>query len=521
MTVELSQKKKALINLAAALVLLIVNLAINFFLTPYIVRHIGAEANGFVALASNFVTYAVIVTVAFNSMASRHVTVNLHRSKLTVASEYYSTAVIGNMIIGMLFSLLGVLVILSLEKIINIPASLVDDVKLLFAAVFANFIISLMIEALSVKAYASNELYKVSFARIIANSIRLLIVASLFFLFAPSVYFIGLAALLSSLYLLWQLIIITRRNRNGLAVSLAQFKIAKVRLLLRSGIWNMFTTIGNVLSDGLDLLMSNIFISPLAMGVLSIPKLLNTIVASLLTTTTGALQPLFTISYAKDDRAALVRGIILNMKLNGAVASIVFAWIVVFAADFFRVWVPTQDAEFLWVLSLLSMQSLLWSGAMDPLYGVFSITNRLKLNAIIRIVLGFIAAAVVYVLLTTTDLGLYAVAGVSPVLGNICNLVFVPFYAAICLGVNRGVFYRPVIHHIVASLIGVLLVYLLKVAMAQFMAISWGYIAVSLVVSAIIVITISYLVLFDDNDRQILGKVVVRRASAIWQRISN
>ncbi|HEX3026780.1 MAG TPA: hypothetical protein VHR42_06090, partial [Clostridia bacterium] len=65
------QSRQTTFNLFSGILALMISLAVNFFLSPFIVRHLGEEANGFMQLANNFVTYASLLTLAFNSMASR------------------------------------------------------------------------------------------------------------------------------------------------------------------------------------------------------------------------------------------------------------------------------------------------------------------------------------------------------------------------------------------------------------------------------------------------------------------
>ena len=57
---------------------------------------------------------------------------------------------------------------------------------------------------------------------------------------------------------------------------------------------------------------------------------------------------------------------------------------------------------------------------------------------------GVISTAIVFVLLETTNLGLYAIAGVSVVVGLIRNMVFTPIYAAKCLEVKWTTFYADI-----------------------------------------------------------------------------
>lgn len=55
-------------NVASAIITLGVQMAVSFFLSSYLVATLGEVANGFTQLANNFVSYASLVTIAFNSM---------------------------------------------------------------------------------------------------------------------------------------------------------------------------------------------------------------------------------------------------------------------------------------------------------------------------------------------------------------------------------------------------------------------------------------------------------------------
>ena len=71
----MSSNKKTMVNVICSIMVLATNILINFWLSPYIVEHIGVEANGFVTLASNFVTYAQLIVTALNSMAARFIAI--------------------------------------------------------------------------------------------------------------------------------------------------------------------------------------------------------------------------------------------------------------------------------------------------------------------------------------------------------------------------------------------------------------------------------------------------------------
>ena len=94
-----STNKKTLINVFCSLVLLCTNLVISFFLSPYIVKNIGVEANGFIQLANNFVTYAQLIVTALNGMAARYITLEYTKQNYEKANLFYNSVFWGNIFI--------------------------------------------------------------------------------------------------------------------------------------------------------------------------------------------------------------------------------------------------------------------------------------------------------------------------------------------------------------------------------------------------------------------------------------
>ena len=79
----MKEKKKLAINMFGQVLNLGINFCISFFLTPYIISQVGAEAYGFVGLANEFIGYAQIITVAINSMASRFIILKFQKKLLS------------------------------------------------------------------------------------------------------------------------------------------------------------------------------------------------------------------------------------------------------------------------------------------------------------------------------------------------------------------------------------------------------------------------------------------------------
>ena len=141
---ETDKNKQLIINMAASLLSCLVSLGISFLITPTVIYKLGSEAQGFVTMANNFVSYAAIAAMALNSMAGRFITVKIHQNDAEGANRYFNSVMYANLVIVAVLLLPCTLVVLYLEKLVNISPALVTDVKLLFATMFLNFMVTII-----------------------------------------------------------------------------------------------------------------------------------------------------------------------------------------------------------------------------------------------------------------------------------------------------------------------------------------------------------------------------------------
>ena len=84
------------------------------------------------------------------------------------------------------------------------------------------------------------------------------------------------------------------------------------------------------------------------------------------------------------------------------------------------------------------------TGPAQPLYQIFTITNKIKESSIVLIIYGFVCAGATYVLLQVTEFGVYAVAGVSLVGSLIVTLFYHIPYSAKYLGLPKTTFFPEI-----------------------------------------------------------------------------
>jgi O-antigen/teichoic acid export membrane protein len=500
--------KRLAVNIVATFVSFAVSFGISFFLSPYIIEHVGTAAYGFVYLANNFVSYASLLTIALNSMSSRFITIAVHRKDMAGANAYFNSVLISNCCMTAALILPAIFGVLFLEHLIQIPAELMLDVKILFAVIFFNFMVTLISTTFSVATFAKNRLDLESKRSIEANLLRLAVILILFLLFEPHVAYVGIASMAMALYILFTNIRLKRRLLPELQFEPAAFDWRKVREIAVSGIWNTVTRMGQLLLEGLDLLITNLFISPFMMGVLAAAKTVPNLVTNLVGTMVGVFVPNFTMEYAKGDIKSLLASVKQSMKIMGILVNLPIAGLIVFGDRFYQLWMPGQDARQLQILSVLSIAGFIISGGINCIFNIFTVTNKLKLNSILLIIIGALNAMIVVVLLKTTSLGVYAVAGVSTVINTLKNLIFVVPYGARCLGLKWYTFYGEVGKSVVSTLILCAIGFVVRLALPSG---TWLMLLVSGGTMAVLGLCANLFLMLRREERKSLLQIIRRK----------
>ncbi len=440
-------KKRLAINMAAQLLAFAVNMGISFFLAPIIEAQM-ANTYGFVTLANQFVLYAQIVVSALNTMASRFVTIHIHRGEEQEAREYFSSVFFGNVIMAGIFLLPALVIVIFMGNLpfLHVPADALYDVQLLWAFVFLNFFLSIIMSIYSVSTYAMNRLDLTSIRSMYADILRIIFLFGTFLLWRPALWLVGAASLISTCYTAFWNRRYTRQLLPGITVRRQDFRWKKVWELISLGAWNSLTRLGQQLLDGVDILLSGALIldESASMTMLSLAKMVPTAISSLMGTVVGVFNPQITIAYAEGDKEKLVDIIKSCNRILIFIMSIPIAFLTAYGRDFYALWQPTKDPDMLQRLSLLAVGVLYVSMSIQVLYHVFIITKKVKWNSLVVLGSGICSSLLSLILLSKTDLGVACFPLSSMITGVLRNMIFTPIYAARCLEIRWNRFYSDI-----------------------------------------------------------------------------
>lgn len=503
-------------NIIFSAVSFALNMFISFFITPYITNRFGSDIYGYVKLANDFANYASLFSIALNSMASRFIMLERTRGNQAAASEYFSSIGIANLILAAIFVLPSALCVVFLDTLFEIPALMVFEVKLTFALTFLNFILQLIFSVFSNCYYITNTLYIKSFRLSQASIINVVLVLGLFFFLTPRISYVVMGTLAATAFTVCVNYYHSRRLTPDLKFRFSNFRGKKVLEILSSGIWNSITQLSQILTSGLDLLVTNIFLGPVMMGYMSVAKTVPNVVISFNSTIGNVFCPNLMRLYAEGDTDGLKDAAKSAMRFMCLFVSIPSAIIFTMGTDFYRLWVPGEPVQMINILSILTIINSCISGPMQPLYQIFTITNKVKENSIVMIVYGFLSILCVYIALQITNWGVYAVCGISLFGSLFVALGYHLPYTAKYVGLPKTAF----VPEILKSILSFIVVVLVGFGVNFFMDLSSGWIMwfAGAIITAIIGFAINFMIVLGKDEKKQLYDMFKRKLGRLLGR---
>ncbi|MGN0169699.1 MAG: lipopolysaccharide biosynthesis protein [Lachnospiraceae bacterium] len=475
----------------------ILNCGINLVLTPYITENVGTDAYGFVSLAKQFAQYAVIITTALNSFASRHIAVAYHKEKKSEANQFFSSTFFGDVILGSGILAIALFCIIFLEYLLNIPDNIVADIKILFLLVFINFWITTVFSVYGSASYIKNKLDAVGVFKGISYITEALVLVITYVLFPARVHYVGLGLIAASMVIALSNVWISKRYTPDLKITKENYSHNAVKRLVVDGIWTSVNSLGGLLNNGLDLIVCNLMLSSLAMGQLAIAKTIHSIFQSLFSLVSQAFQPMFLKSYADRNTKNLLQELKFSMKLSGMLANIGFAGFVALGIVYYKLWTPNQDIQLLYNLTVITILTSVPGGPMYPLYYIYTLTVKKKIPCFVTIIGGLCNVIGMYFLIKYTNLGVYVVVLTTAIVMAVINFITNPLYMAHVLNVPWYTFYSNIVRNVISCF---MLTISFKCFSLIYLPTSWITLAVCVVIYAVFGSVIHLLIVLEPYE---------------------
>ena len=505
----MGKNKQLVVNIGTNLLSFLMNCIINFLITPYIVEQLGSEANGFVKLANDFANYATLLTVALNSMASRYLMIEYHNRNIKEAKKYYSSLMVANAVLSAIIAIPAVLIVVFIEKTnLDIPAALLGQVRLTFAITFTKFLIDLLFSANSICFYLTNRLDKSNLRNVESNVIKTACTVGFLAFFGADISYVALATLIASLYVIVINIYYKNKLTPELKFNIKDFEFAKVKTLIASGIWNSVTKLSQLLTSGLSLLITNLWVGATEMGYLSVAKTVPNLMISLNGSLAGMFTPNMNMLYAEKKTDELVKAVKSSLKIMTMFVAIPNAILVSLGMEFYHLWIPSQPAKVLQILAILTVMNSIITGPIQPIYQIFTVMNKVKQSCKVMLVFGVTSITLTYFAVKYTSVGVYGVTSISMSGSILVALCYHIPYSAKYLGRSKFTFYPEVFKSVVSFFVLSVLGYGIKALVPIDGWVTWFAEAIVL---GVLGLCINFFLVLSKHERIMLTDMVKRK----------
>jgi O-antigen/teichoic acid export membrane protein len=250
-------------------------------------------------------------------------------------------------------------------------------------------------------------------------------------------------------------------------------------------------------------------LAPLRMGQLAVVQSISIIYISIYTMVSPAFQPMILKCYSHDEHDEMMRWFYLAMKTSSLLCSLFFAGFLALGREFYQLWIPNQDTELLYRLTVIAVIPAISGGIIAPMYYSYTLKVKKMIPFFFSAACGLLNVGSMLILLRITDLELYAVVGTTAIylVGN--HFISNGLYVCHILAEPKKLFYKMVARCVLAS---VVMAAVLKLFAVLVHPEGWISLIICGIMCCVIGIPIYFMSGFDSSERgRIIAMIRKRR----------
>lgn len=421
--------ERFLLNVGSNVLLVILNVGVALWFTPYLIGILGVAVYGVATLATSVATYMAIIDSALNKALGRFLTIEIRQSRYDAANLTFNTALGLSLIIGIL--LLPVIAIISYysPNLFSVPPSQESAARWVFFASLTSYLLMLIRGVLSTSPFALNRLDLQNGIQAVGIIVRVgVTVALLSFVLPPSLRDIGTGLIIGmvvSLALAW---VVMRRLTPQLRFNPRRMNRTQMNLIFGMSSWVFINEIGSLLSLNIDQIVVNIRLGAESQGAYALALQWSVLLLTLGRTVSTAVAPVMMLQFAGGRTAAMALTSKRSVKYLGLMMALPVGLIAGFARPLLRVWVGPEFEPLSLLLAVIVFPLCIYT-AVVPLFTVQVAYNKVKLPAFVSLCTGIANLGLALWWVGYGEMGL-GVAIASAVALAFRFIIFTPLYTA-------------------------------------------------------------------------------------------
>lgn len=407
----------------------VASIIVNFFLTPFLIAHLGIAAYGMIPLVTTVTAYMAVFTTALDTSVSRFLTIDLEKGNHAVANQTFNAAFWGILAILLVLCLVTLLIAALFPVLFQVPAGTETDVRWLLITVAFGFFVSVVGGVFAVSPFVFSQFLWINGANTLGLLIRVAVTVGLFLLLPARLWYFGGGTLIGALIPLALFIVMWRRLTPQLSIQLQAFDRKRLFVLLGMGGWVIVNTAGAMLLSRVDLIVVNAFFGAALTGAYGSVAQLSTLMDSVVNAISSVLRPVMLIKFSQGDIEGLKRVSMISVKLLGFALALPAGLLCGFAKPVLTLWLGPAFKELsLLVIVLVFHFSINYS--VRPLLYVQNAYNKVRWPGIATFIAGILDLILAILIARWGKWGYIGIAAVGVLVWTLKNTVYMPLYTA-------------------------------------------------------------------------------------------
>jgi len=431
-------------NVISNIFYFIINVIIGLALVPFFIDSLGPAAYGLIPLATSITSYITIVIDAINGAISRFLTIDLQRADDEKANQTFNTALFGTLGVILCLTPVAIFVAWLAPQYFNIGNESAIDVFLLFALIFGSVLIRTWSSNFMVTLFALNRLDLRNYVNITNIFTQCIAIVILFILFGPSLIFVGASYFLAAILQLILSVYFSRKICPDISVSPSKFSGKAFKEIGGMSFWILTDSVGVLLRYQIALMIVNILFGEVMGTEYALALTWFTLLISIAALISNVFTPMIYSYYAKGEPENLIRFSSFAAKSMGIFMALPIALVCIFTPQLMTIWVGPEFAHIsllVWIIvapCLVKIQA----GCISPIYGAY---NKVKIPALVNIVIGVITPILALTLPYVCGLGVYGIAIACSFSIIFIAVVMIPLYTAYIMKKPWTTYYNAIL----------------------------------------------------------------------------
>lgn len=365
-------------NAAARGVCIASVLVIEVLFIKYIVNKFGAVVFGIIALSSNVVSIATVLSIATVTTIGRFVADEYYKNNHDGASTAY---IAGLSLICTVNTLLGIVFLvmyINFDSLFNVTPIILTESKNLFAGTAVSFLTSMLSGGLSVGMYVRNRLDltdKFNLLRtILSRGLSVGLISA-----GYGFQSIGIGLVTSALIVLIMFYYAGNRIAPDLVLRYSAFSIATYKAMARFGFWIAVRQIGSSVVEYADILLANLMLTLSGAGHYALAVFFSTKIRMIGSAFSSLLNPAISFMYARGDMQGLLKFLKSAIKWISLIMSLPIGIICASYPEVLQYWFGISSSS-LNIIAAISTINLASTPASYIALSVLTISNNVRVQ---------------------------------------------------------------------------------------------------------------------------------------------